>query len=56
VLGALGRRINRTPGINRKNPPGVELIFEAVQKDGRWHYTMKDELREVLKTQQPAWL
>lgn len=56
VLGALGRRINRTPGINRDNPPGVGLIFGVVQKDGQWHYTMKDELREVLKTQQPAWL
>jgi hypothetical protein len=56
VLGALGRRINRTPGINRDNPPGVGLIFGVVQKDGQWHYTMKDELREVLKTQQPTWL
>jgi hypothetical protein len=56
VLGALGRRINRTPGIHRDNPPGVELLFEIAQKDGQWHYRMRDTLRAVLEAQYPAWL
>ncbi len=56
VLGALGRRINRTPGVNPENPPGVDLMFEMKQQDGQWHYRMRDVLREVLEAEQPAWL
>ena len=29
VLGALGRRINRTPGVDPDDPPGVGLMFES---------------------------
>jgi hypothetical protein len=58
VLGALGRRINRTPGADAdpNNPPGVGLMFNIVQKDGQWHYRMRDELRGVLEAQPPPWL
>ncbi len=56
VLGALGRRINRTPGVDPNDPPGVGLMFDITEKDGQWHYRMRDEMREVLEAQQPPWL
>ena len=56
VLGALGRRINRTSGVDPENSPGVELMFEIKQEDGQWHYRMRDALREVLEESRPAWL
>jgi len=56
VLGALGRRTNRTPGVDPNNPPGVSLMFDITEKDGQWHYRMRDEVREVLEAQQPPWL
>lgn len=56
VLGALGRRINRTSGMYAENSPGVELMFEVKQEGGQWHYRMRDELREVLEEYRPSWL
>ena len=56
VLGALDRRINRTPGIAPDNPPGVGLMFDVVEKDGQCHYRMRRALRDVLEVQQPLWL
>lgn len=56
VLGALGRRINRTPGVNLDDPPGVSLMFEITEKDGQWHYRMREETRDVLEAQRPLWL
>ena len=44
------------PAWTQNNPPGVSLMFEIVQKDGQWHYRMRDELRNVLEAQQPPWL
>jgi hypothetical protein len=56
VLGALGRRTNRTAGVDPDNPPGVGLMFDVTEKDGQWHYRMRDETRAVLEAQQPPWL
>ncbi len=56
ILGALGGRINYTPGIEGK--PGVELLFNMEQREGVWHYTMKPELRQTLENLNPPpdWL
>jgi hypothetical protein len=56
VLGALGRRTNRTPGVDPDNLPGVGLMFDITERDGQWHYRMRDETREVLEALRPSWL
>jgi len=49
VLGALGRRINRTEGINITNPPGITLFFDISRIEDEWHYRMVPLLRTVLE-------
>lgn len=60
VLGALGRRINATPGIESlPEPPGVALLFnykESAPPKGEWGWAMKPVLREVLERGDFRWL
>jgi len=59
VLGALGRRINNTTGV--EGTPGVNYVFELVKDAGSkenpsWGWKMRPELREVLKAGHYDWL
>ncbi len=50
VLGALGRRINRTEGLEGKE--GILIVFDAsMLGDGDWHYRMRPVLREALEAE-----
>lgn len=53
ILGGLGRRINSTPGVDGK--PGILFMFEVLDY-GEWHYKMREELQEVLESDQYEWL
>jgi len=57
VLGALGRRINSTSGIEGK--PGVGLLFSLREKappKNSWGWAMKPEVRSLLAEQKYSWL
>jgi hypothetical protein len=49
VLGALGRRINGTPGVPQWKNSAIELFFDFPVRNGTFHYVMRPELREALK-------
>jgi hypothetical protein len=50
VLGALGRRVNGTEGLEGKG--GTELILEiSLLDDGDWRYRMRQVLREALEAE-----
>jgi hypothetical protein len=55
VLGALGRRINNTPGISDK--PGIGYVFELMryEKGERWGWKMRRELRQALQSRRYSW-
>ena len=50
VLGALGRRINGTKGLEGKG--GIEVILDvSMTPDGSWRYRMRPILREALEAE-----
>lgn len=60
VLGALGRRINATDGIESlPEPPGVGLLFDyrdQAPPSGDWGWAMKPALRKVLEEGEFRWV
>lgn len=57
ILGALGSRINRTPGYGAEQRPGVTLVLAITRSpSGQWHYRMLPGLREALDRLSPPWL
>lgn len=56
ILGALGLRVNHTPGVSGE--PGIALLLNMEHRNGEWHYTMKQELHEALEQLNPPpdWL
>jgi hypothetical protein len=51
VLGALGRRVNNTEGLEGKG--GIEAVLEVSKlEDGDWHYRMLPVLREALEIEE----
>ena len=58
VLGALGRRINNTPGV--EGNPGIGFVLQYVEVDGiseedSWGWKMRPELREALRKGNYEW-
>ena len=50
VMGALGRRINRTAGIEQVHPQGgTSTLLELRSVDGEDRYVMRPALRQVLE-------
>ena len=57
VLGALGRRVNGTPGYGRAAKPGIGMLFIIdPTADDQWRYCLRPETREVLEALNPSWL
>ena len=56
VLGALGNRINRTPGYGETRKPGIEMILSIGKADKGWRYHLKPVMREALEAHSPSWL
>jgi len=57
VLGALGTRVNGTPGYGQKNKPGIGMVlsWERIDND-LWRYCLRPEMREALESLNPGWL
>jgi len=50
VMGALGRRINHTGGIDEVHPAGgTGALLECLPIDGEMRYVMRPQLRKVLE-------
>ena len=56
VLGALGNRINRTPGYGETRKPGTGMILKISEADKGWRYHLKPVMREALEAHAPSWL
>ncbi len=57
VLGALGRRVNGTPGYGEENQPGTNMVIDwEPLPEGKWRLRLKPEMRAVLEALSPAWL
>jgi hypothetical protein len=57
VLGALGRRVNQTPGFGQREKPGsgMALSWEELA-DGQWRLRLLPEMRAALEALDPDWL
>ena len=56
VLGALGKRVNRTPGYGESQTPGIEMLLDIIQIDEGWQYSLKPIMLEALRQFAPSWL
>lgn len=57
VLGALGRRVNGTPGYGEESQPGTNMVIDwEPLPEGKWRLRLKPEMRAVLEALKPAWL
>ena len=56
VLGALGHRINGTPGYGATHEPGISMILQITKAYGGWRYRLKPVMREALEAHAPSWL
>lgn len=57
VMGALGRRINGTPGYGETHKPGTAMVFSFEKaSDGQWRYRLLPEMRAALEDLGPPWL
>lgn len=56
VLGALGNRINRTPGYGESKTPGIEMLLDITQVDEGWLYALKPTTLLALRQFSPSWL
>lgn len=48
VLGALGRRINATDGVDQIGQPGIGLLLKYQWEDGQWRYWLRPDFRALL--------
>ena len=56
VLGALGNRVNRTPGYGESHTPGVDMLLDIAEIDAGWRYSLKPIMLEALRQFTPLWL
>ena len=56
VLGALGNRINGTPGYGETRKRGILTILRISEADEGWRYHLKPVMREALEAHAPSWL
>ncbi len=57
VIGALGKRINRTLGYGKAKKPGIEMIFTWKRTaDRQWLYYLRPEMCKALESLDPPWL
>ncbi len=56
VLGALGNRVERTPGKPRDRGIGILLFLEIAQRDGQWRYWLQPAFRALLQGDEVAHL
>lgn len=57
VLGALGRRINATPGYGQTAKPGIGMLITWERaENSQWRYFLRPQFRAILQEQNPPWL
>lgn len=57
VMGALGRRVNNTPGHGQEKMPGMSMVLTWDQtRDGQWRYRLRTGMRIALEELDPSWL
>ena len=56
VLGALGHRVNRTPGYGESRAPGIEMVLDVTQTEDGTQYVLKRIMLEALRRHAPPWL
>ena len=57
VLGALGRRVNGTPGYGEENQPASNMVIEWEElEDGQWRLRLRPEMRTALEALDAIWL
>jgi len=57
VLGALGKRVNGTPGYGKAHKPATNMVLDWKQLDnGQWQMRLKPEMRKALERLNPDWL
>lgn len=57
VLGALGRRVNGTPGYGQREKPSGYMVLSWEQlNDGQWRLRLLPEMRAALEALNPRWL
>ncbi|MBK8129254.1 MAG: hypothetical protein IPK53_10170 [bacterium] len=57
VLGALGRRINATPGYGQIAKPGIGMLITWERaENSQWRYFLRPQFRAILQEQNPPWL
>ena len=57
ILGALGNRVNGTPGYGVTHEPGISMILHIDEtQDVGWRYRLKPVMIEALEIHAPSWL
>ena len=56
VLGALGHRVNGTPGYGATHKPGILMILQIDEAEQGWRYRLKPVMRDALAVHAPSWL
>ena len=57
VLGALGKRVNGTPGYGQRKQPGSAMMLAwDTAPDGDYQVRLRAEARQALEQLKPAWL
>jgi hypothetical protein len=56
VLGALGHRVNNTPGYCKAHKPGINLVLDVNWREDQYHYRLRSAMRAVLAELKPDWL
>lgn len=52
LMGALGRRIWHTPGMDKTNLQGIYLLFDIQEVDNEWIYRLRPIFRKILDEKQ----
>ena len=56
ILGALGKRVNQTPGYGQAKKPGIKMLLSVKTVGGSRHYRLLPEMRAAPQALNPDWL
>ncbi|MHC4619375.1 MAG: CBS domain-containing protein [Planctomycetota bacterium] len=57
VMGALGRRVNNTPGYGQETGYGIGMVLTWEKlPDGQWRYRLRPGMHRALEELNPSWL
>ena len=56
ILGALGRRVNNTPGFGATHDPGIRMLLHWIEGDDGGRYRLKMVMFQALQEFAPSWL